>query len=158
MARNVLILNNPTFKLAATQAGLAAGTAYECQITKAIISATPNFTTIPATACAGQSQSPGKSSYSTHIEWLQDWTASLGGLSGYAYTNDTKLMWFEFVVDTNVATVKATGQIFVVAGDYGGEFGSGVPASAAADWPNLDKPVITLPATLLAAEADTEAA
>jgi hypothetical protein len=157
MARTAIIMNNPTLKLATTQAGLTAGVQYECQLTQAIINAVPNFNTIPATACAPATQSPGKTGWELQADWLQDWTASLGGLSGFAYTNDTKPMWFELVVDTGAPTVKATGQVYLVSGSYGGPIGDGSALAASATWPCLDKPVITFPVTELAAD-DVEAA
>ena len=52
MPRTVITLNNPTFKLSDTEAGLSAGTAYECQLTQAVIAPQPTFNTIPATGCA----------------------------------------------------------------------------------------------------------
>lgn len=148
MARTVLVLNNPKFRLADTQAGLSTGLAYECQLTSAAITPSANFNTIPATGCAPATQSPGKSSWQLDLAWLQDWTASLGGLSGYAYTNDTVSKWFELSVDTvGFPTIKATGQCYVVSGAYGGAFGDGSAAPASATWPCLDKPVIVLPST-----------
>jgi hypothetical protein len=157
MPRTVLVLNNPTFKLADTQAGLATGTAYECQLTSAAITPQPVSNTIPATGCAPQTTSPGHTGWQLDLAWLQDWTASMGGLSGYAFTNDTKPKWFELAVDAvGAPTVKATGQVYVVAGAYGGTFGDGSAAPATASWPLLDKPAIVLPVTLEAAEAGTE--
>jgi hypothetical protein len=161
MARTAIIMNNPTFRLATTQAGLTAGTAYECQLTQAIINAIPNFTTIPATACAPATQSPGKTGWELAIDFLQDWTASLGGLSGFMYTNDTKPMWFELVVDSAVPAVKATGQVYLVSGSYGGPIGTGDALAASATLPCLDKPVIVFPAVLVADDEtadDTDAA
>jgi len=156
MARTAIIMNHPTFRLATTQAGLTAGTAYECQLTQAIINAIPNFTTIPATACAPATQSPGKTGWELAIDWLQDWTASLGGLSGFAYTNDTLAMWYELVVDTGTPTVKATGQVYLVSGSYGGPIGTGDALAASAVWPCLDKPVIVFPVAL-ADDTDADA-
>ena len=156
MARTAIIMNNPTLKLATTQAGLAAGTAYECQLTQAIINAVPNFNTIPATGCAPATQSPGRTGWEMQVDWLQDWVAAPGGgLSGFAYANDTKPMWFELIVDTAFPTVKATGQVYLVSGSYGGTVGDGSALAASATWPCLDKPVI-VSTTLLA--ADEEAA
>jgi hypothetical protein len=158
MARTVLVLNNPKFKLADTSAGLSTGVAYECQLTSAAITPQPAFNTIPATGCAPATQSPGKTGWQLDMAWLQDWTASLGGLSGYAFTNDTAAKWFELTVDTvGAPTVKATGQCYVVSGAYGGAFGDGSAAPATATWPLLDKPVIVLPATFSVEgmEADT---
>jgi len=161
MARSVLILNNPTFKVAATQAGLTTGKAYECQLISAAVTPVSNMNTIPATGCAPASQSPGRSSWQLDLAWLEDWTASLGGLSGFAYTNDTAMTWFQLVADSvGNPTVTCTGQAYVVAGAYGGTFGDGSPAQTSATWPCLDKPVIVLPATFAADEeaADEEAA
>jgi len=164
MSRTAIIMNNPTFKLATTQAGLSAGTAYECQLTQAVINALPNFTTIPATSCAPATQSPGKTGWELQVDWLQDWSASLGGLSGFAYTNDTKPMWFELIADPATPAVKATGQVYLVSGSYGGPIGTGDAIAATATWPCLDKPVIAFPSVLAADEqttdeaADTEAA
>jgi len=149
-------MNNPTFKLAATQAGLTSGTAYQCQLTSAVISPQPVFNTIPATGCAPQTQSPGKTGWQLDLAWLQDWTASPGGgLSGYAFTNDATAQWFELTPEpTTAPTVKATGQCYVVAGGFGGEMGAGVAANTTATWPLLDKPTIVTAVVLMADEAD----
>ena len=147
MAREVITLNNPVFKLADTSAGLTAGDAYECQITSAVITASSNFQTIPSTGCAPQSQSPGKTSFGLDLAWLQDWTSAGGGLSGYAHENDTAPKWFSLVLDSvDSPTVTATGQVFVIAGSYGGTFGDGSAAATTATWPLLDKPTIVTPA------------
>jgi hypothetical protein len=151
MARTVIPLNRPIFKLADDELGLTTGDAYECQLTSATITSQPVFKEIPATGCAGASQSPGTTGYSLVLNWLQDWSAAAGGLSGYAYTNDTLPKWFSFTLDSTDPTVVATGQVYVVAGSYGGEFGTGVPAAATATWPCLDKPDIAMPALAAAA-------
>ena len=156
MPRTIVTLNNPILKLADTEAGLTAGEAYECQLTSATITPTANFQTIPATGCAPAAQSPGKTSFQLDLAWLQDWTAPEGGLSGYAYTNDALPKWFELTLDSvSAPTVKASGQLYVVAGGYGGTFGDGTPAATAATWPCLDKPDIVTPAAF-AATATTE--
>ena len=154
MPRTAIILNSPVFKLADSDAGLTAGTAYECQLTSATITANPVFTEIPATGCAPATQSPGRTQWQLDLAWLQDWTAAAGGLSGYAYTNDTDPKYFSFSLDGG-ATVVAKGQVYVVAGGYGGTFGDGSAAAATATWPCLDKPTITLPA-MQAQEQETE--
>lgn len=146
MARTVITLNRPILKLADDEASMATGDAYECQLTSATITANANFQAIPATGCAPAAQSPGASSWQLDLAWLQDWTAPAGGLSGYAYTNDTLPKFFSFTLDTGDPTVVATGEVYVVAGAYGGVFGDGTPASATATWPALDKPDIALPA------------
>ena len=145
MPRTVITLNNPTFKLADTEAGLTAGTAFECQLTQAIIAPQPSFNTIPATGCAGATQSPGLTGYQLELAWLQDWTAAGGGLSGYAFENDGTSKWYELVPDINEPTVKASGQCYVVAGGFGGTFGDGSAAATTSTWPCLDKPNIATP-------------
>ena len=145
MPRTVITLNNPTFKLADTEAGLSAGTAYECQLTQAIIAPQPSFNTIPATGCAPATQSPGRTGFQLELAWLQDWTAAGGGLSGYAYENDGLSKWFELVPDASQPAVKATGQCYVVAGGFGGTMGDGSAAATTATWPCLDKPLIATP-------------
>ena len=147
MAREVITLNNPVFKLADTEAGLAAGQAYECQLTSATITSTPVMNTIPSTGCAPESDSPGRTKFSIDLAWLQDWSAPAGGLSGFAYTNDTARKFFSFTLDSvNAPTVIATGEVFVVAGGFGGVFGDGSAAATTATWPCVDKPDIALPA------------
>ena len=147
MARTVITLNRPVFKLADSEAGLTSGATYECQLTSATITANPQFQTIPATGCAPSSQSPGLTQWQLDMAWLQDWSAPGGGLSGYAYTHDTEQKWFSFQLSADDPTVVATGQVFVVAGGYGGTFGDGSAAAASSTWPCVDKPDITLPAT-----------
>lgn len=155
MARTVLVLNNPTFKLADTEAGLGAGSAYECQLTSAVITAQPAFNTIPATGCAPATQSPGRTGYQIDMAWLQDWTAAGGGLSGYAFDNDGQAKWYELTPDAvGAPTVKATGQVYVVSGGFGGTFGDGSAAATTATWPCLDKPDIATAALFAAATED----
>jgi hypothetical protein len=157
MPRTVIVLNNPIVKLADTQAGLTAGTAFECQITSAAVTASANYQTIPATGCAPQAQSPGRTSFSFDVAWLQDWTAAGGGMSQYAMDNDGLPKWFEFTADSvGAPTVKATGQVYVAAGSYGGTFGDGSPATSTSSWPCLDTPVITGAVTGTAAESSPE--
>lgn len=146
MARSVLILTNPTFKVADTEAGLATGQAFECQLTSAVLTPQPTTTTIPATGCAPATNSPGKTGYNLDLAWLQDWNAPGGGLSGYAFANDGALKWFELVPDKADVAVGAIGQAFVVAGGFGGTFGDGSAAATTATWPCADKPAITTPA------------
>jgi hypothetical protein len=155
MARNVMVFNNPTLKVAASQAGLTTGTAYECQVTSAVIATNPVMNTIPATGCAGASQSPGSPAYQLDIAWLQDWTtAGGGGLSGWAWANKGLAMWVEIVPDKiGAPTVKAQGQVWVVPGQFGGVFGDGSAGPASATWPFVNAPTIT-PATVELADAE----
>jgi hypothetical protein len=160
MARTVIVLNNPIVKLADTEVGLTSGTAFECQITSAALTASPNYQTIPPTGCAPQSQSPGKTSWSFDVAWLQDWTApSASSLSQYALANDGQPKWFEFTADSvGAPTVKATGQCYVVAGSYGGTFGDGSAATSQASWPCLDTPDIVGAVTAAASAPASQAA
>ena len=150
MARTLLILTNPTLMLADTEAGLTTGKAFECQITSAAITPQPTTQTIPATGCAPATNSPGKTGYQLDLAWLQDWNAPGGGLSNYAFANDTAPKWFKLVADKSVTPttdqVVATGQAYVVAGALGGTFGDGSAAVSTAAWPMLDKPTIVTPA------------
>jgi hypothetical protein len=157
MARVIMVLNHPVLKVATTQAGLAAGTAFECQVTSAVISANPQFNTIPATGCAPSVQSPGLTQYQLDLAWLQDWVSTGGGgLSGFALTHDAQPVWFSLTLDSvGAPTVIATGNAYCTSGQYGGTFGDGSAAAATATWPMLDKPTIPLPAT---AAADAELA
>lgn len=144
MPRTVITLNNPVVKLADDELGLTTGEAFECQITSAVLTASANYQTIPATGCAPSAQSPGRTSYALDVSWLQDWTAPAGGLSNYAYTNDGLPKWFEFTADSvGAPTVKATGQLYMAAGSYGGSFGDGSPAVSTSSWPCVDTPDIT---------------
>lgn len=156
MARTVITLINPKLVVAATQAGLATGTAYECQLTSAALVPTPNTTAVPATGCAPATNVPGRSTWELQMAWLQDWTAPAGGLSNYCIINEGLLVWYKLTLD-NVGspTTVATGQAYVAAGQYGGEFG-GAPAVATANWPCFDKPAFTVPA-LAATEAEAPA-
>jgi hypothetical protein len=159
MARTVIVLNNPIVKLADTEAGLTTGTAFECQITSAALTASPNYQTIPPTGCAPPAQSPGKTSWSFDVAWLQDWTApEASSISQYALANDGQPKWFEFTADSvGAPTVKATGQCYIAAGSYGGTFGDGSPAVANAAWPCLDTPDIAGAVTAAAASSQQAA-
>ena len=145
MARQVLILNNPTVKLADTQAGLdAAAETFECQINSLAITSVPVYNTIPATGCAGASQSPGRTGYQLDIVYLQDWTAGADSLSQYAFDNDGQRKWYRFNADTVEAPdLQAEGECYIAAGSYGGTFGDGSAAQSTSTWPCVDKPAIT---------------
>jgi len=156
MARMVLILNHPILKVATTQAGLTTGQAVECQVTSAVVKATPKYSTIPATGCSGETQSPGLTGYSFDLAWLQDWqTPTPGGLSYFAFSNDGKAVWIEFTPDSAAPTQKLQGQVYAAAGDYGGTFGDGSAAVATASWPFVSTPTIPAP-TVAAAEAEAQ--
>lgn len=154
MARTVITINDPVLKIADTEAGLAAGTAYQCQVENAKIVATANYQTIPATGCDGPSQSAGRTSYALQIQWLQDWTDP-DGLSRYAFDNDATVKWVEFQLDAAVPEVTAKGPVSITSGSYGGNFGDGTHAdSDQQTWPYQQKPTIGETVAAFAAESD----
>ena len=134
---------------------------YKCQVTEASINANPNLQTVPATFCSPESQAPASTGYELALTWLQDWTAPGGGLSKWAFDNDTKEMYFELFLNDPTGLIAtdvpvASGQLRVTAGAYGGA--AGTPLTATATWPIIGKPTIGVePASggLLAAEPET---
>lgn len=154
MPRVVMVFTNPTVKVADTEAGLSAGTAYECQITSAVISTSVQMNTIPATGCAGPSQSPSTPAYQLDIAWLQDWSAAGGGLSGWAWEHKNEQMWVEITPDSATPAVKASGPVWVVPGQFGGTFGDGSAGPANASWPFVNEPTIVPAVTAAAADAE----
>ena len=158
MPRTVMILNNPTLKVATTEAGLTSGQSVECQVTSAAVTASPSFVTIPATGCAGATQSPGLTGFQLDLAWLQDWQAPPpGGLSRFAFENDARPVWFELTPDAADATTKVTGEAYAVSGAIGGTFGDGSAATATATWPLVNKPDVLMPVavTTEATEGET---
>lgn len=153
MPRTVMVFTNPTVKVADTEAGLAAGDAFECQITSAVISTNVAFNTIPATGCSGASQSPGTPGFQLDLAWLQDWSAAGGGLSGWAWDHIGQQAWVELVPDSAAPAVKATGQVWVTPGQFGGTFGDGSAGPANATWPYVDKPDIAAAAAAAASSS-----
>lgn len=143
MASVVIVITNAHLKLADTEAGLTTGEDYQCQVVEAAINANPNLQTVPATFCGGETQVPGATGFELALTWLQDWTDSGGGLSGYAYTNDAEEKWFSLSLNDSV-TPLATGQIRIVAGAFGGA--AGTPLQTSATWPCMAKPTIAVPA------------
>jgi hypothetical protein len=155
MPRTVMIFNNPTLKVATDQAGLATGQAVECQVTSARVTVTPTYVTIPATGCAGASQSPGLSGYALELAWLDDWTTPApGGLSSFAWENDGLPVWFELTPDATDVSQKVTGNAYASAGGYGGVFGDGSAATSTATWPCIDKPTAPPPVAATATATD----
>jgi hypothetical protein len=123
---------------------------YKCQVSEASVNATPNLQTVPATFCAPESQVPANTGYELQLNWLQDWTAPGGGLSNFAFVNDAQLAHFAlFLEDSNMP--ECHGDVWVVAGAFGGV--AGVPLQASATWPLLGKPVIEVPQAVAATGA-----
>jgi hypothetical protein len=147
----VIVVTNGTLLLADDEAGLVTGVGYECQVSSAAINATPNLQQVPATFCAPASQIPAATGFELALTWLQDWTSPGGGLSGYAYTNDTLTKFFSLTLNDQTEPI-ATGSVRVVAGAYGGD--AGVPLTSQTVWPLVNKPTITMPAPLPLAGAE----
>jgi hypothetical protein len=159
MARKAIVLNHPTLKVATTQAGIATGQSVECQIISATLTPQPKYTTIPATGCAGESQSPGLTGWELDLTWLQDWAATAAqSLSQFAYDNDGLPVWYELTLDSiGLAGFKAAGSAYCASGAVGGTFGDGSAAqSGNVVWPCVAKPTITPPTTFAADAADVE--
>lgn len=147
MAREVLILNNPTLVLADTQVGLDAGDAFECQINSLALTPQPVYNTVPSTGCAGASQSPGRTGYQADVVYLQDWQ-NPDGLSQYTYVHDGEATWYRFVADKlQYPDLQAEGQCYLAAGAFGGTFGDGSAPQSTSTWPCIEKPAITNVAT-----------
>jgi hypothetical protein len=157
MPRQTIIMNAPKLKVATSQAGLTTGTVVECQVTRAVVTPTSNYQTIPPTGCAPPTQAPGLTSWSLQIDFLQDWAGSaVLSLSQFLFTNDGKSAWFELTPDVAVATTKIVGNGYASAAEYGGDFGSGAPCTATSTWPMLAAPTITLPALFMADEQSAD--
>lgn len=145
-APTVIIVTNAKLMLGDTAAdvGIAGtGDAFECQVTSAAINATPNLQTVPATFCAPESQAPAATGFELALAWLQDWTADGGGLSMYAFENDTLQKFFSLTLNDQDVPL-ATGELRIVAGAYGGD--AGTPLVSTTTWPLVAKPTITAPA------------
>ena len=145
MPTELIPFENPTLKLADTEAGLAAGDAFECQLTTAELVAAANMVQVEQTPCQAATQIPGRESWSLHLIFYQDWTAVGGGLSAYAKTNRGDLKWFELSIDSvNHPTVVATGQVYIGSGGYGGLV-SATPIKSDVTWPCAAEPDIVTP-------------
>lgn len=148
MSLTIIPFNNPKLTVATTEAGLATGDAYECQLTQAELQATANLQEVPQTGCAPASQIPGRDSWALVLAWLQDWTAPGGGFSNFCKINSTTEVWFSLAIDiVGDPTVVATGHGWVAGGSYGGVIG-GPPLAATATWPLIEEPDIVVPAAL----------
>lgn len=144
MPRTAIILNHPEVTFADTQLGLDTAPTFECQLISAMITPQPVYNTIPATGCAGATQSPGRTGYNLDLSWLADWGAA-DSLSQFAWDNDGTAVWFRFTDDGSAAAGAATtaeGQAYVAAGGFGGTFGDGSASQTTASWPCVDKPDI----------------
>ena len=147
MPRTAMVWNQPTVKVALTEAELTAGAvAAECQLTRAELVPQPTYATIPATGCAGATQSPGLTGYNLELDWLQDWTKPADeSLSQFAWANDGLPVWAEVQPNKDDATVTMTGQFYCASGGFGATFGDGSASATSASWPAITKPDIVAP-------------
>jgi hypothetical protein len=148
----VIVITNATLQLA-DDAAMTTPDDFSCQVSSAAINSTPNLQSVPATFCAAASQAPAATGYELAITWLQDWTASGGGLSFYAYENDTLTKYFSLTLNDQIAPA-ATGQVRIVAGSFGGD--AATPLTSQVVWPCIGKPDIT-PAALAGSRASSVA-
>jgi len=107
--------------LAATEAGLAAGTDGSFQITSFMISHSPNSITVPATFGAPASEDLAMSSYSLELEYLQDWGVNASSFAKYLFDFEGATHWFSIEPTGGVDTVMGMKGTCVIPGsDYGG--------------------------------------
>lgn len=154
MPTETIKLNNPTLTLALIQADLAAGGVHaECQANSAALVATGVSTQTPSTGCRGPAQSAGKSTWAANVVYLQDW-ANPDGVSQFALDNDGKTVWYRLEPDpTEYVGLSFEGQLDMVAGQIGGNFGDGTEVNSTSTWPMKGPPTVTRTAPL-AADAD----
>jgi hypothetical protein len=105
--------------------GAAAVQEFQCHVTSARIAVEPGDTVTVKTLCTdGVFSQPGSSSYSLILEGVQDYAAN--GLARYLWTNqgqiaDFVLQGYGETVAASASTPQMTGQVVLIAGDYGGE-------------------------------------
>lgn len=151
MTATVIQLDHPLFKIADTEVDLATGAVeFQCQMTAATLTVTPNNTPVPATGCQGPTETVGIPSYALDtVDWLQDWTDA-AGMSRYAQAMNGEKKWVSFTLDSDDPLTVVTAEVTIAAGTYGGTFGTGA-AVASARWPINGVP--TFPAYTAAAAA-----
>jgi hypothetical protein len=149
MPRQVITVTAATLTLGPT----ATSTDFSCQVNVGTITPTANNVDVPATFCAGASQTAAPSSFALDLTILQDWGA-VKSVSQYLFDHDAEVVDFELEgIGVTGSTVTVTGQVTVVAGALGGE--AGTPLTADVSLPILGKPtVVATPPTVTAAEAE----
>jgi len=106
-------------------AGAGARTAYQCDISTAEIVPTPGDEVTYSTLCAsGSYSSIGKTTYALHIVAAQRW--AVDGLAAFLWDHDGELADFQYqahgeTVANAADTPGMSGQVRLVAGNYGGE-------------------------------------
>ena len=131
------------YALLVTDAVITFGTAgtdtYECQVTSAAVTSTPNLITVPATGCEGSSQMPAPSTYAVALTFLQDW-GQPGSLSQLLWDGEGTETEFSIALASAPTIPVATGTVRLVAGQYGGDFSQ--PLTATVTLPCGAKPDI----------------
>jgi hypothetical protein len=114
MATNILMVRDGTLTLGPT----ATSTDVSCQVSGATIKATPDPKTL--TTMCGKSTVPGVTTFTLEVTAAQDW--AVDGISSYLMDNDGQLVDFT-LTPSAAAAPSATGQCWVVPGDFGGQVG-----------------------------------
>ena len=145
MARVVLTISDAEVRFGeAPAAGVAVDPAtltdYRCQVTQAVITATANTVTVPATFCEPESERTSPSSFSLDLEGLQDWGAADPSLSEWLFLMDGETAAFGLFLDGS-EDPRASGVCSVSAGDFGGPAGEVLVFSQS--FPILGRPTIT---------------
>lgn len=141
MSATVIVVSDATVQFGPAVGGVD----YRCQVTSAAITANPNLQTVPATGCQPETQVPAATGFQLVLTWLQDWNAA-DSLSQYLFDHDTEEVEFLVSLDAGDAAAMpvASGTVRLVAGAYGGDFGT--PLTATQTLPIQGKPVIGLAA------------
>lgn len=138
MSQTVMVIKDCSVKFAAVEADLATTAPdFTCQVTSLAITANPNLQTVPATFCQAESQAPAATGWQMDLTWLQDWSVATNGMSEFMFDNDAVKMFFE-VTPNDPEAVGMTGECWIVAGNYLGD--AGTPLTASATFPLLAKP------------------
>jgi hypothetical protein len=146
MASRILTITNASVKLGAVPVSgdpydvdCSTLTDFQCQVTSAAITASPNTADTPATFCSPAGSKAVLSSYNLNLDGLQDWGSLTDSLSEFLFKNDGKEAAFCLFLDgTNEP--KAQGIISVSAGDFGGAAGEALTFSTS--FPVKGRPVI----------------
>jgi hypothetical protein len=156
-AASIINIKDCSVIFADDEAGLTATTPaptdFKCQVNSAEIQAQPKLQTVPATFCNPESQMPSATGWQLVITFLQDWGAT-ESLSQYLFDNDAELKWFMLSpTDVTLDDVpSATGQCWIVAGQYLGA--AGAPVNATSTMPVPAKPTIAPAVGLLSAQSE----
>src|SRR4051812_35217735 len=144
-AANLINIKDASVIFADDEAGLTtttpAPTDFKCQVNSAAIEPQPKLQTVPATFCAPESQVPSATGWQLNITFMQDWGA-MPSLSQYLFDNDATLKWFRIAPNdvTLVGVPEATGQCWIVSGQYLGA--AGAPVNGTSTMPIPAKPTI----------------